>query len=61
MCEILLTLSMLLSLAGLSSALFALVGSHVRTTCATREPGDAALGSEVFGQNLVETYLGYRQ
>lgn len=61
MCDFLLTFSLLLSLAGLSSALGTLVGSHVHPTFAMREPSDAAPDTEVFGQTLVETYLGYRQ
>jgi hypothetical protein len=61
MWDVLLTLSLLLSLAGLSRALWTLVGSHGRATCARREPGDASNGLEAYGQDLVATYLVYRQ
>jgi hypothetical protein len=61
MCDFLLTFSMLLSLVGLSIVLCSLIGSHVRATCGMREPGDPSPDAEVYGQNLVETYLGYRQ
>jgi hypothetical protein len=61
MCDFLLTCSLLLSLAGLSGALCTLAGSHFHDTCVKREPGDASNGLEAYGQDLVATYLGYRQ
>ena len=61
MLDLLLTFGLLLSLAGLSIAMFTLVGSHIHDGSKRREPGHASTGAEVYGQHLVETYLGYRQ
>ncbi len=61
MCDFLLTFSLLLSLTGLSLALWALAGANFHAARAKHEPQYAATGAEVYGQTLVETYLGYRQ
>ena len=61
MCDFLLTLSLLLSLAGLLIAMSTLAGSRLHDGCIRHEPRHATADVEAYGQNLVATYLGYRQ
>ena len=59
MCDFLLTFSLLLTLAGLTIALRTIVGGHSCDACERHD--DVATAPDVYGQRLVETYLGYRQ
>lgn len=61
MCDFLLTFSLLLSLAGLYLALRTTTGGHSRDACERHELSDVPTAPDVYGQRLVETYLGYRQ
>lgn len=61
MCDFLLTCSLLLSLAGLSIALLTIMGGHSHDARVSHELRDASTTPDIYGQRLVETYLGYRQ
>lgn len=61
MCDFLLTCGLLLSLAGLYIALRTIMGGHSHDACERHELSDVPTAPDVYGQSLVETYLGYRQ
>lgn len=61
MFDFLLTCSLLLSLAGLCMAMRTTVGGHSGDACERHELSDVPAAPDVYGQHLVETYLGYRQ